>query len=88
MSVSTESIQKYTEGLKADLAKAKERKEQSEKILQEAETQIKVLDGALQFAALLIQESEKNKKKESEKNESSEVEGAGTPEGEEEQPNP
>ena len=80
MSVSTESIQKYTEGLKADLAKAKERKEQSEKILQEAETQIKVLDGALQFAALLIQESEKN--------ESSEVEGAVTPEGEGEQPNP
>ena len=88
MAITTESVRKYAEGLKADLTKAKERKEQSEKILQEAETQIKVLDGALQFAALLIQESEKNKKKESEKNESSEVEGAVTPEGEEEQPNP
>jgi len=80
MAITTESVQKYAEGLKSDLAKAKERKEQAEQILKEAETQIKVLDGALQFAGLLIQESEKN--------ESSEVEGAVTPEGEEEQPNP
>ena len=80
MTISTESIQKYAEGLKADLTKAKERKEQAEQILKEAETQIKVLDGALQFASLLIQESEKN--------ESSEVEGAITLEGEEEQINP
>ena len=80
MTISTESIQKYAEGLKADLTKAKERKEQAEQILKEAETQIKVLDGALQFASLLIQESEKN--------ESSEVEGAVTPEEEGEQPNP
>ena len=67
MAISTESVQKYAEGLKADLTKAKERKEQSEKILQEAETQIKVLDGALQFAALLIQESEKNSSEEENK---------------------
>ena len=80
MAITTESVKKYAEGLKADLTKAKERKEQSEKILQDAETQIKVLDGALQFASLLIQESEKN--------ESSEVEGAITLEGEGEQPNP
>ena len=80
MAITTESVQKYAEGLKSDLAKAKERKEQAEQILKEAETQIKVLDGALQFAGLLIQESEKN--------ESSEVEGAITLEGEEEQPNP
>ena len=80
MTISTESIQKYAEGLKADLTKAKERKEQAEQILKESETQIKVIDGALQFASLLIQDSEKN--------ESSEVEGAVTPEGEEEQPNP
>ena len=79
MTISTESIQKYAEGLKADLTKAKERKEQAEQILKESETQIKVIDGALQFASLLIQDSEKN--------ESSEVEGAVTPEGEEEQPN-
>ena len=80
MTITTESVQKYAEGLKADLTKAKERKEQAEQILKEAETQIKVLDGALQFAGLLIQDSEKN--------ESSEVEGAVTPEGEEEQLNP
>ena len=80
MTISTESIRKYAEGLKADLTKAKERKEQAEQILKESETQIKVLDGALQFAGLLIQDSEKN--------ESSEVEGAVTLEGEEEQPNP
>ena len=80
MAITTESVRKYSEGLKADLTKAKERKEQAEQILKEAETQIKVLDGALQFAGLLIQESEKN--------ESSEVEGAVTPEGEGEQPNP
>ena len=80
MTISTESIQKYAEGLKADLTKAKERKEQAEQILKESETQIKVIDGALQFASLLIQDSEKN--------ESSEVEGAVTPEGEGEQPNP
>ena len=72
MTISTESIQKYAEGLKADLTKAKERKEQAEQILKESETQIKVIDGALQFASLLIQDSEKN--------ESSEVEGAVTPE--------
>lgn len=80
MAITTESVQKYAENLKADLTKAKERKEQAEQILKESETQIKVLDGALQFAGLLIQESEKN--------ESSEVEGAVTPEGEEEQSNP
>ena len=80
MAITTESVRKYAEGLKADLTKAKERKEQAEQILKEAETHIKVLDGALQFAGLLIQESEKN--------ESSEVEGAVTPEGEEEPPNP
>ena len=80
MAITTESVQKYAEGLKADLTKAKERKEQAEQILKESETQIKVIDGALQFASLLIQDSEKN--------ESSEVEGAVTPEGEEEQPNP
>ena len=80
MAISTESVQKYAEGLKADLTKAKERKEQASQVLTEAETQIKVLDGALQFAALLIQESEKNA--------SSEVEGAITLEGEAEQPNP
>ena len=74
MAITTESVRKYAEGLKADLTKAKERKEQAEQILKEAETQIKVLDGALQFASLLIQESEKN--------ESSEVEGAVTLEGE------
>ena len=80
MAISTESVQKYAEGLKADLTKAKERKEQASQVLTDAETQIKVLDGALQFAALLIQDSEKN--------ESSEVEGAVTLEGEEERPNP
>lgn len=80
MAITTESVKKYAEGLKADLTKAKERKEQAEQILKEAETQIKVLDGALQFAGLLIQESEKN--------ESPEVEGAITLEGEAEQPNP
>ena len=80
MTISTESIQKYAEGLKADLTKAKERKEQAEQILKESETQIKVIDGALQFASLLIQDSEKN--------ESSEVEGAITLEEEVEQPNP
>ena len=80
MAITTESVKKYAEGLKADLTKAKERKEQAEQILKEAETQIKVLDGALQFAGLLIQESEKN--------ESSEVEGAVTLEGEAEQPSP
>ena len=80
MAITTESVRKYAEGLKADLTKAKERKEQAEQILKESETQIKVIDGALQFASLLIQDSEKN--------ESSEVEGAVTPEGEGEQPNP
>jgi len=80
MAITTESIQKYAEGLKADLTKAKERKEQAEQILKEAENQIKVLDGALQFSSLLIQDSEKN--------ESSEVEGVVTLEGEAEQPNP
>jgi len=80
MAITTESVQKYAENLKADLIKAKERKEQAAQVLTEAETQIKVINGALQFAALLIQESEKN--------ESSEVESAVTPEGEEEQLNP
>ena len=80
MAISTESVQKYAEGLKADLTKAKERREQASQVLTEAETQIKVLDGALQFAALLIQESEKNA--------SSEVEGVVTLEGEAEQTSP
>ena len=73
MTISTESIQKYAEGLKADLTKAKERKEQAEQILKESETQIKVLDGALQFSALLLQESEKNSSEEENK-EATEVE--------------
>jgi len=73
MTISTESIRKYAEGLKADLTKAKERKEQAEQILKESETQIKVLDGALQFAGLLIQESEKNSSEEENK-EATEVE--------------
>ena len=80
MTISTESIQKYAEGLKADLTKAKERKEQALQVLTEAENQIKVLDGALQFSALLIQDSEKNA--------SSEVEGVVTLEGEAEQTSP
>ena len=80
MAISTESVQKYAEGLKADLTKAKERKEQASQVLTDAETQIKVLDGALQFAALLIQDSEKN--------ETSEVEGVVTLEGEAEQTSP
>ena len=65
MTVSTDSLKKYVEGLQADLAKAKERKEQALKIGNEADNQIKTLDGALQFAALLIQESEKSDKPES-----------------------
>ena len=80
MTVSTDSIKKYAESLQADLAKAKERKEKALSIVSEADNQIKVTDGALQFANLLIQESEKN--------ESSEVEGAVLPEEAEEQPNP
>ena len=80
MTVSTDSLKKYVEGLQADLAKAKERKEKALSIVSEADNQIKVTDGALQFANLLIQESEKN--------ESSEVEGAITLEEEVEQPNP
>ena len=80
MAISTESVQKYAEGLKADLTKAKERKEQASQVLTEAENQIKVLDGALQFSALLIQDSEKNA--------SSEVEGVVTLEGEAEQTSP
>jgi len=80
MTVSTDSIKKYAESLQADLAKAKERKEKALSIVSEADNQIKVTDGALQFANLLIQESEKN--------ESSEVEGAITLEEEVEQPNP
>ena len=65
MTVSTDSLKKYAEGLKADLAKANERKEQALKIVNETDNQIKTLDGALQFAALLIQESEKSDKPES-----------------------
>ena len=80
MTVSTDSLKKYAESLKADLVKAKERKEQALGMSSEADNQIKVTDGALQFANLLIQESEKN--------ESSEVGGAITLEGEVEQPNP
>ena len=80
MTVSTDSLKKYAESLQADLAKAKERKEKALSIVSEADNQIKVTDGALQFANLLIQESEKN--------ESSEVEGAITLEEEVEQPNP
>ena len=60
MKVSTDSLMKYVEGSKADLAKAKERKEQALGISSEADNQIKVTDGALQFANLMIQESEKN----------------------------
>ena len=60
MTVSTDSLKKYVEGLKADLAKAKERKEQALAIVSEADNLIKVTDGALQFANLMIQESEKN----------------------------
>lgn len=60
MTVSTDSLKKYVEGLKADLAKAKERKEQALGISSEADNLIKVTDGALQFANLMIQESEKN----------------------------
>ena len=60
MTVSTDSLKKYVEGLKADLAKAKERKEQALGMSSEADNLIKVTDGALQFANLMIQESEKN----------------------------
>jgi len=65
MTVTTDSIKAYAQGLQSDLVKAKERKEQALKIVTEADNQIKTLDGALQFAALLIQESEKSDKPES-----------------------
>jgi len=65
MTVSTESLKKYAESLKADLVKAKERKEQALKIVTEADNQMKTIDGALQFADLLAQESEKSDKSES-----------------------
>ena len=39
MAITTESVQKYAENLKADLAKAKERKEQASQVLTEAETE-------------------------------------------------
>ena len=65
MTVTTDSIKTYSQGLQNDLVKAKERKEQALKIVTEADNQIKTLDGALQFAALLIQESEKSDKPES-----------------------
>lgn len=65
MTVTTDSIKAYAQGLQNDLVKAKERKEQALKIVNEADNQIKTLDGALQFAALLAQESEKSDEPES-----------------------
>ena len=50
MTISIESIKKYAEGLKADLLKAKDRKEQAVQSVNEADSQVKLLDGALQFA--------------------------------------
>jgi len=65
MTVTTDSIKAYAQGLQSDLVKAKERKEQALKIVNEADNQIKTIDGALQFAALLAQESEKSDEPES-----------------------
>tara|TARA_R100000458_G_C8255209_1_gene231420 strand:- start:393 stop:638 length:246 start_codon:yes stop_codon:yes gene_type:complete len=81
MTISIESIKKYAEGLKADLLKAKDRKEQAVQSVNEADSQVKLLDGALQFANLLIQDSAKT-------DVSSAVEGVINLEGEAEQPNP
>ena len=58
MTVSTDSIKKYAESLQADLAKAKERKEKALSIVSEADNQIKVTDGALKFANILIQKNQ------------------------------
>ena len=63
MTISIESVKKYAEGLKADLFKAKATKEQAIKSANEADNQIKVLDGALQFANLLLEDAAKEDSK-------------------------
>ena len=60
MTISIESVKKYAEGLKADLFKAKATKEQAIKSANDADNQIKVIDGALQFANLLLEDAAKN----------------------------
>tara|TARA_B100000131_G_scaffold296495_1_gene314416 strand:+ start:189 stop:398 length:210 start_codon:yes stop_codon:yes gene_type:complete len=64
MTISIESVKKYAEGLKADLFKARATKEQAIKSANEADNQIKVIDGALQFANLLLEEAVKEDSKE------------------------
>lgn len=60
MTITTDSLKEYAQGLQNDLIKEKERKEKALQIASEADNKIKTIDGALQFAALLAQESEKN----------------------------
>ena len=60
MTNSTESVKSYAEGLKADLQKATEKKIQAQSLLTETDNQIKLINGALQFATLLLQEDEKS----------------------------
>ena len=58
MTISIETINKYTLDLKNDLAKKKQEKLNAEKFLAQTIEQITLTEGALQFADALLKDSE------------------------------
>ena len=58
MTISIETINKYTLDLKNDLAKKRQEKASAEKFLAQTNEQITLTEGALQFADALLKDSE------------------------------
>ncbi len=58
MTISIETINKYTLDLKNDLAKKRQEKASAEKFLAQTNEQIILTEGALQFADALLKDSE------------------------------
>jgi hypothetical protein len=58
MTISIETINKYTLDLKNDLAKKRQEKANAEKFLAQTNEQITLTEGALQFADVLMKDSE------------------------------
>ena len=58
MTISIETINKYTLDLKNDLAKKRQEKANAEKFLAQTNEQITLTEGALQFADALLKDSE------------------------------